>query len=113
VLSQLDGLTPVSTASDAALIVSELVTNSVLHANVGINEVMILELTRLDDRIRIAVTDPGSHLEPRMLPIEPMTPGGLGLRVVDAISSDWGVARDASGPTRVWCDLPLHPIRRS
>jgi anti-sigma regulatory factor (Ser/Thr protein kinase) len=110
VVSQLEGLTPATTASDAALIISELVTNSVLHANVGLHDVMILELTRLGDGIQIAVTDPGSHLEPRILPIDPATPGGFGLRLVDAMSSDWGVVREESGAIRVWCDLPLNPL---
>ena len=35
VRSQLPGDVPASTASDAALLVSELVTNSVVHADVG------------------------------------------------------------------------------
>jgi anti-sigma regulatory factor (Ser/Thr protein kinase) len=107
VLGQLEGLLPASTASDAALVVSELVTNSVVHAKVGAHASVSLELTMLEDRLRIAVTDPGSELEPKMLGFDPTTPGGFGLRLVDAVSCAWGVARDAAGATRVWCDLPL------
>ena len=64
VLSQLEGQIAPTTASDVALIVSELVTNSVLHANVGPGETLTVALTRLDDRVRIAssIQDHDSNL---------------------------------------------------
>jgi anti-sigma regulatory factor (Ser/Thr protein kinase) len=99
-------LIPVSAASDAALIVSELVTNSVQHANVGVHQSLTLELAWLDDRIRIAVSDPGSELEPRLLPADPTRLGGLGLRLVDQVALAWGVVWTEDA-TRVWCELPL------
>jgi anti-sigma regulatory factor (Ser/Thr protein kinase) len=106
-LAQLDGGVSDLRASDAAVIVSELVTNSVVHANVGRHQDLLLELTRVDNYLRIAVTDPGSELEPRLLPADPARAGGFGLRLVDHLSSAWGVTRDAAGTTRVWCDLRL------
>jgi Histidine kinase-like ATPase domain len=81
-LSQLAGHIPAATASDAALLVGELVTNSVVHANVGPHRALTMEVTTLDDRLRIAVTDPGSRLRPCVLPPDPETPGGLGLLLV-------------------------------
>lgn len=110
VLEQLEGVIPATATSDAALIVSELVTNSVLHANVGQHQVVILELTTLDDGLRIAVTDPGSGLEPRVPPVDPGSPGGFGLRLIDNLCCAWGVARELDGTTRVWCELPLDSI---
>jgi anti-sigma regulatory factor (Ser/Thr protein kinase) len=107
VLSQLDGEGWNLPRSDVALIVSELVTNSVIHANVGHDQALCLQLTPLGDRLRIAVTDPGSELEPGLLPHDPAAPGGFGLRVVDQVSSAWGIVREVSGATRVWCDVPL------
>ena len=106
VRSQLDGNVPAATASDAALLVSELVTNSVVHANVGPRRALTVEVTMLDDRLRIGVTDPGSRLKPRILPPDPQTPGGLGLLLVDELCETWGVRQDL-GPTCVWCELPL------
>jgi anti-sigma regulatory factor (Ser/Thr protein kinase) len=105
VRSQLGGQGSAMRASDAALIVSELVTNSVLHANVGSHEALVLELTTLDDRLLIAVIDAGSQLEPHMVPANPAAPHGFGLRLVDEMSSAWGVTRDGAGATRVWCEL--------
>lgn len=92
-------------AADAALIVSELVTNSVIHAGVDSLAVLVLELTTLDDRLRIAVIDHGSHLKPRIRRADAGSPGGFGLRLVDEMSSAWGVVHDTGGTTRVWCDL--------
>ena len=68
---------------------------------------LVLELTTLDDRLLIAVIDPGSQLEPQMLAANPAAPHGFGLRLVDEMSSAWGVIRDAAGTTRVWCELSL------
>ena len=107
VLTQIDGDGWNVPRSDVALIVSELVTNSVVHANVGADQALCLQLTPRGDHLRIAVTDPGSELEPRLRPRDPDTPGGNGLRVVRMMASAWGVVRDASGATRVWCDVPL------
>jgi anti-sigma regulatory factor (Ser/Thr protein kinase) len=104
--AQLKGRIPATTASDAALLVSELVTNSVVHANVGPRRALTVEVTTLDDRVRIAVTDPGSCLRPCVLPPDPETPGGLGLLLVDELCETWGVWQDL-GPTCVWCELLL------
>src|SRR5690242_9571624 len=62
--AQLESHIPATAASDAALLVSELVTNSVVHANVGPRGVLTVEVTTRDDRVRIVVTDPGSSLRP-------------------------------------------------
>src|SRR5581483_4850484 len=50
VRSQLDGHVPATTASDAELLVSELVTNSVVHAKVGRRRALSVEVMTLDDR---------------------------------------------------------------
>ena len=110
VRAQLDGHIPATTATDAALLVSELVTNSVVHANVGPRQTLTVEVTTLADRLRIAVTDPGSRLRPCLLPPDPATPGGLGLLVVDELCETWGVWQDL-GPTCVWCELLLDQSR--
>lgn len=110
VRARLDGNIPARTATDAALLVSELVTNSVVHANVGPSGALTVEITTLDDRLRIAVTDPGSRLRPCLLPPDPETPGGLGLLLVDELCETWGVWQDL-GPTCVWCELLMDQSR--
>ena len=107
VLSHLGGDVPRVRVSDAVLIVSELVTNSVLHASGGFQQAIFLELTTVGDNLRIAVLDEGSNREPHLMPADPATPGGFGLRLVDQLASAWGVVHDVAGTTRVWCDVPL------
>ncbi len=108
--AQLDGHIPATTVSYAALLVSELVSNGVVHANVGPRRALTVDVTTLDDRLRIAVIDPGSRLTPRMLPPDPETPGGHGLSLVDELCETWGVWQDL-GPTCVWCELLLNQSR--
>src|SRR5207248_5109000 len=64
---------------DAELVVSELVTNAVMHApgQGGIE----LELVAHADRLRITVTD-GSTLRPVVAEFHPGRPGGRGMRIV-------------------------------
>ena len=88
---------------DAELLVSEVVTNAVLHGGVNYAPVSVRRTTTA---IRVEVTDPG-HLfpaEPAAVDLE--TPGGLGLGIVDSLSSLWGVG--ASGDGKIaWFELDL------
>jgi anti-sigma regulatory factor (Ser/Thr protein kinase) len=107
VRDRLESTVPARHASDAALIVSELVTNSVVHAHVTEDQFVWVELTTVGDHLRIAVIDPGSELEPRLGRQDPNASRGFGLRLVEQISSAWGVCRQTAGETRVWCELRL------
>jgi anti-sigma regulatory factor (Ser/Thr protein kinase) len=98
-------------ASDAELIISELVTNSVRHAGVGSDQLVTIDLILLNEHLRITVTDPGCDLEPRLIADDRDGLGGHGLRLVEQLSVAWGVGRDAVGATQVWCDLVLDPGR--
>lgn len=85
-------------AHDVTLIVSELVTNALLHGT-GTPE---LRLLGLPDRIRIEVADL-SPLRPAMR--EPGPSGGWGLRLVERLGSGWGVTERDQGKV-VWCEVP-------
>src|ERR1700692_2966885 len=102
VLSRLEGWVTEETAQDAALVVSELVTNSVLHADLGADDMVQVEIVLGDDQLAITVTDPGSYLVPRLLPRDPTRPYGFGLHLVNDISTGWGVRRNP-GALQVWC----------
>lgn len=83
----------------ATLLVSEVVTNVVLHARTAAALVVRL----VEDRLRVEVRD-GSPLLPiaKQYGIEATTGRGVGL--LDAMSSAWGVEATASGKT-VWFEL--------
>jgi anti-sigma regulatory factor (Ser/Thr protein kinase) len=92
---------------DVGLLVSELVTNSVRHADIGPRGMVEIHVSRLDDRLRLVVTDPGSAAVPHLVEFDLDEPGGLGLFLVDKLASSWGVAREPDGVTRVWCEIAL------
>ena len=84
----------------ARLLVSELVTNAVVH---GRGRIWLRG--RLDgDRLLVDVIDEGSGLEPavRARDFENQRAGGRGLAIVDAESSRWGIRQ---GTTHVWFEL--------
>jgi anti-sigma regulatory factor (Ser/Thr protein kinase) len=83
------------------LIVSELVTNAVVHAGGW----LLLELRAADDLVTVAAAD-GSTVAPR--PRSGDDNGGHGLRIIEALSAAWGVDGYPSGK-RVWVQLEPHP----
>ena len=106
VLSRLADTVTAAVAADVGLLVSELVTNSVLHANVGAGTIDVA-VSLLPGRLRLTVSDPGGDTVPHLVAREPKRPGGLGLFLVETLSSSWGVKRERGGVVRVWCEIPL------
>ena len=89
-----------------ALLVSELVTNSVRHARLSSDDAITLRITSRDGLIRIAVRDTGAGFAPSSLDLDGGGPGdvGHGLQVVDDVADAWGADRDSEGFT-VWCEV--------
>jgi serine/threonine-protein kinase RsbW len=77
-------------AATATLLVSELVTNAVIHAGEAPAGSVGLRITTYADRLRVEVSDDGPGFELAQLPRRPRTTGGHGLRVVDGLASRWG-----------------------
>ncbi|WNI21190.1 ATP-binding protein [Streptomyces sp. ITFR-16] len=88
----------------AVLIVSELVTNAVVHTA---STRVVCELRCLDGRLRIAVQDQGHQPGGPRLGRSADDEHGRGLLLVDAMCSAWGSrdAGDRSGRI-VWAELP-------
>ena len=85
------------TAWTATLVVSELVTNSVLHARTEFRLRVSLDA---EQTVRLEVSDTSLRLpQPRSYGVGATT--GRGLRLVAELSDDWGVDRRADGKT-VW-----------
>ena len=82
---------------DFVLAVSELVTNALLHGH----GTPVVRLIDGGNRIRAEVCD-DSPLLPVSHRVTPTS--GLGLRVVEQISSAWGASRRGRGKV-VWCEL--------
>jgi two-component sensor histidine kinase len=99
---------PIGTAKDAALVVSELAANAVVHAATSFR--VIVELR--DEALSVSV----SGLRPE-LPLRPFPRSGklavspdrtprFGLPVVSAFARAWGVTQQPDAKT-VWARLPL------
>lgn len=89
------------TAWTAAQVVSELATNCTLHARSD----FVLRLRVEGECVRVEASDdvPGGLLA-RQYSSTATT--GRGLRIVETLSSSWGVASSVDGKT-VWALLPL------
>jgi anti-sigma regulatory factor (Ser/Thr protein kinase) len=97
--------TPEPTLHDLHLLTTELVTNAVLHAGAGESKTIELRVAGGDDLVRISVTDHGSAGTPEVQDLDLEVPGGMGLFLVEQISSRWGVERLPEGAKRVWFEL--------
>jgi anti-sigma regulatory factor (Ser/Thr protein kinase) len=78
-----------------ALLISELVTNSVKHAGmVNETDVIRVHAAVAPDRTRIEVCDSGSGFTPGQPQVRSFESagGGLGLLLLDRLSATWGVA---------------------
>jgi hypothetical protein len=88
--------------SDAALLVTELVSNVVDH--VGGEASFSIEVTLADAWLRIAVVD-GSAVRPVVRELSNERLRGRGMQLVATIAERWGV-EDHDGGKRVWFELP-------
>lgn len=83
------------------LMVSELATNCIRHTNSGFE----LTITRAGGDIRVSATD-GAGGTPEMRSPKPTDPSGRGLKIIDMLSSDWGVEQSANAGKTVWFTVP-------
>ena len=93
-----DGATDVDTA---ALLVSEVVTNAILHARTTVTLTVDVD----DDVVRITVRD-GSPARPQLHAFAPTSTTGRGLRLLDRLARRWGVDADpVTGGKIVWFEV--------
>ncbi|QWA25778.1 SpoIIE family protein phosphatase [Streptomyces osmaniensis] len=90
-----------SAADDARLLVSEILTNAVQHAEGP----LVLHLRRTTTELAIEISDLSPHLpQPRLAAQDDES--GRGLILVDAVADSWGVRPDERGKT-TWFTLRL------
>lgn len=88
----------------AKLVVSELVTNAVLHAPQS--STISLDLRLTDGVVRVLVTDGGLGEPERQAQADPWTrETGRGLSLVDAFTERWGTETHGRDGKTVWCEL--------
>lgn len=94
-------------AEAAALCVSELATNAIVHTLSGWpgqNVTVEIEPARRPGELRISVIDAGPRWT--VPGAEPDPSNGYGLGIVDAVAAEWGVLHAAGGGSCSWCEIP-------
>jgi hypothetical protein len=96
---------PQQVRATAALLVSELATNAVVHAASSFDVTIVCPTP--SGRVRVEVTDADeTRPTPRQPP--PNVPHGRGLLLVASLSDDWGVDEAIGRPGKtVWFELSL------
>ena len=89
---------------DIELLVSELVTNAVLHAR----SAALLTIEHFGDRIRVTVSD-SSSIPPRLRDYGPEAATGRGVFLVDRLARAWGVDAEDGAGKRVWFEIAVEP----
>ncbi|MFJ8214324.1 ATP-binding protein [Streptomyces sp. NPDC096033] len=98
-------------SADAGLVVAELASNAATHGRVVGRDFelrMILlggDGPRPAGVLRLEVSDPRRDRRPAVQPHAYQAESGYGLRIVDALTADWGVMDRVIGKT-VWAELP-------
>jgi anti-sigma regulatory factor (Ser/Thr protein kinase) len=95
-------------ADDAAVIVSELVTNALMHGGRAVtgaaHEDVELILCHGSGQVVCAVTDPGTGA-PVLVQPDPFGEAGRGLHMVQALSATWGWTRLGGSRKVVWAAM--------
>lgn len=92
------------TREDLLLVVSELVTNAIVHGAAPIVVTMVQE----PERIRVEVTDGATESSPHSNPRPPTdAENGRGLSVVTRLAVAWGWRASPGRGKTVWAELPL------
>src|SRR5687768_10053939 len=83
------------------LLVTEVVTNAVLHGSPEPDGKIGLRLERDERTVRIIAIDGGDHFSPEL--VEPGGAAHFGLYIVDSLADRWGVSVD--GEKAIWFEL--------
>lgn len=92
---------------DTILLVSEIVTNAVVHTfSYGRSIDILIGVT--DEAIIVEVLDDGSSSAPRLKRPKSTTIHGRGLTLVEALASKWGTDLHGDGGRSVWFEMSRH-----
>jgi anti-sigma regulatory factor (Ser/Thr protein kinase) len=91
---------------DVTLVASELVANAVTHSGAKPDDTLQVRAELDEDRLRIAVHDPGrSGSIAHVRTGDPEEGGGWGLLIVEQLSQRWGA--ESNDGQVVWADVAL------
>jgi anti-sigma regulatory factor (Ser/Thr protein kinase) len=101
---------PAEKVEAVQLVVSELVTNAVLHAPESTS--ITLELVLTGEAVLVMVSDASSREPPQpWRQASWSAQGGRGVALVDTIADRWGTEPRSPRGKTVWCELRAEPAR--
>ncbi len=101
-LADLESQLDTSVAFDVRLLVSELVTNSVQHAQVAAEDSIVLSVSFTAETVRLEVRDGGPGFVPPASPPPDDADAGWGLFLVEQLADAWGLTEDGKA---VWFEI--------
>lgn len=105
-LTQRSELDPTRLAT-VTLLVSELVSNAVIHSDAPPpSDITLCARVLAEGAVRVEVIDQGNGFSVKRR-VEARSRGGFGLFLVDTQATRWGIDRD--GGTRVWFEIANAP----
>jgi anti-sigma regulatory factor (Ser/Thr protein kinase) len=93
----------------AQLLVTELVTNSLVHGGALDGETVSVRVALGSEVVHLEVADPGRGYHEAPSDVGGRPGHGFGLRLVSALSERWGLEHIADGETRAWAQLRRAP----
>ena len=102
-LDRLAGMLRPDRLDDVRLVVSELVTNTLVHSGRGQQGTVEMRVQLLPGRLRVEVTDQGREWGKSSSVERPE--GGFGLLLVDHLAERWG--HEGGDHTTVWAELAV------
>jgi anti-sigma regulatory factor (Ser/Thr protein kinase) len=94
---------------DAALLMTELVTNAVRYAKPLPGDVLQVGWELHAGSLMLRITDGGGRDAPHRLDAGPRDTRGRGLAIVEAVAERWGVEREVGDLSTVWAELAVTP----
>ena len=88
------------------LVMSELATNSLVHAQTAFT----VTLAGFDETVLLTVRDDSLALPTRRA-AQALDTGGRGLEIVEIVSLEWGTNQDGAGSKAVWASFAIRGPR--
>lgn len=99
---------PASRREDVELVVSELVTNAVVHGAKGADQHVLLVLMRSGPTLMVKVYDVNAQMGAPAQP-SPDSESGRGLLIVDALADRWG-ATSSQDSKCLWAEFDVWSV---
>jgi anti-sigma regulatory factor (Ser/Thr protein kinase) len=100
-----------SVVADAAIVISELMSNALRHAKPLPGAVIRVGWMLASDHVELEVSDGGGATTPTRNDPGQSATSGRGLGIVEKLSRRWGVRQD-SGEMTVWAEVPVPVVHR-